>query len=94
MTADELLLTERRDDSVILELPRDTCLLVIILWSCEGPALCIVIVGGGELAILYTSSETRVLEIAGFRAEIELANRLDGFLEVSWDDTRSSVILA
>ena len=82
MTADELLLTERRDDSVILELPRDTCRLVIILWSCEGPALCIVIVGG-ELAILYTSSETRVLEIAGFRAEIELANRLDGFLEVS-----------
>ena len=83
MTADELLLTERRDDSVILEFARDTCRFVIILWSCEGPALCIVIVGGGELAMLYTSSGTRVLAIPGFRAEIELPNRLDGFLEVS-----------
>ena len=80
---DELLLLERWDDKVILELPRDTCRLVIILWSCEGPALCIVIDGGGELAILYPSSVSRVLVIAGFRAEVELPNRVDGFLEVS-----------
>lgn len=83
---------ERRDDNVILELPRETRRLVIILWSCERPALCMVIDRGGELAILYISSVFRVLAIAGFRAEIELPNRVDGFLEVSWDETRSSVI--
>lgn len=53
-----------------------------------------VIDGGGELAILYTSSVPRVLAITGFRAELVLLNRVDGFLEASWDVTRSSVIRA
>lgn len=56
MMTEELLLIERRDDIVILELPCEICRLVIILWSCEAPALCMVIDGGGELAILYKSS--------------------------------------
>ena len=48
---DELLLIERREDIVILELACEICRLVIIFSSCEGPALCMVIVGG-ELATL------------------------------------------
>ncbi len=49
---------------------------------------------GGELGILYTSSVPRALAIAGFRADIVLPKRVDGFLEVSWDVTLSSVIRA
>ena len=42
-----------------------------------------VIDGGGELAILYTSSAPWALAIAGFRAEAVLPRRVDGLLEVS-----------
>lgn len=94
MTTDELLLIERREDIVILEVPCEICRLAIILWSCEGPALCMVIDGGGELAILYISSASWALAIAGFRADAALPRRVDGLLETSWGVTRSRVILA
>ena len=83
MATDELLLIERREDIVILELPREICRVVIILWSCEGPALCIVIDGGGELARLYASCSVWALEIAGFRADVVLPRRVEGRLEAS-----------
>ena len=81
MTTDELLLPERREDIVVLELPCDICRLFIILWSCEGPALCIVIDRGGEFAIQEISSTPWALAIAGFRADIVLPWRVDGLLE-------------
>ena len=81
MTTDELLLIERREDIVILELPDGICWLVIIFWRCDGPALCMVIDGGGELVVLYPSSVYRVRAIAGFRADVLLPKRVDGFLE-------------
>ncbi len=53
-----------------------------------------VIDGGGELAILYTSSAPWALAIAAFRTGVVLPRRVDGLLEALRDVTRSRVILA
>ena len=91
--ADELLVRERFDAIVSLELPREICRLTISLCNWEVPALCMVMFGG-ELAILYNSSAPCALAIEGWCRDTLLPRRVDGFLLDAWETPRSTVILA